>query len=99
MVRNEIWDGSDHIPLLVDLIRYSQIQVDRDDPRIFLFEAKRLHEENFKDVIHDVWEKAYSNVMYGDLCGKLSECGEQLQVWDKGDLCLAKMQTLRSPGW
>lgn len=50
--------------------------MDRDDPRIFLFEVKRLYEENFKDVIYDVWEKVYLNVMYGDLCGKLSECGE-----------------------
>lgn len=49
-IRNEIWDVSDHLPMLIDLVRSSPPGSRVMGPRLFQFETKWPHEMNFEDI-------------------------------------------------
>lgn len=65
MVRNEIWDRSDYLLLLDYLVYNVYVSIYRSGLRLFRFEAKWLYEDNFKEVMREVWEMSESNLMYG----------------------------------
>lgn len=61
MVHNIIWDGSDHLPMIMDLNQRTSNTSQRICPKIFRFKAKWLHEDAFRDVMGNAWNVVGSN--------------------------------------
>ncbi|XP_071679912.1 uncharacterized protein [Lolium perenne] len=74
---------SDHRPILVD--------TEPPDPGIQRppsrkFEAKWMHEENFREVVEQAWESASSASAVGGVVARLEQMHKALHDWDSGFL-------------
>ncbi|KAL2899916.1 Sulfotransferase family cytosolic 1B member 1 [Bienertia sinuspersici] len=57
-VVNLIWDGSDHIPIMLLYDQSTRGKEAHDGQKLFRFEAKWLQEEEFDLILKEIWEEA-----------------------------------------
>lgn len=93
---NISWDGSDHCPIVLHLRGFSDdVDVDvREDTRIFRFEARWVHHNDFDVNMRNFWRSAKQKHM-GQWNKVVEECGIQLKKWNK-DVYLTSQNRL---GW
>ncbi|KAL2932562.1 hypothetical protein RDABS01_000300, partial [Bienertia sinuspersici] len=74
------WDGSDHFPIVVKSNQEVEGPTD-ERPKLFRFEARWLHDENFDTFLKEVWNDSLSegNGQWEE-CVHL--CGQRLKTWD-----------------
>lgn len=81
--KNLIWDGSDHTPILLSI--FGDFEEDQRDynegPKLFRFEARWLHHEDFDSYVSNFWKAANSR-HYGQWSKVVEECGSQLKKWN-----------------
>lgn len=78
-VENVTWDSSDHMPIVVrasKLMRFVDKEVSWDH-RPFMFEAKWLHVEGFREVVSEAWEVS-GRKCDGCWADKVHHCGRML---------------------
>ncbi|KAL2892477.1 DELLA protein GAIP-B [Bienertia sinuspersici] len=74
------WDGSEHFPIVFKLNQEVEGPTE-ETPKLFRFEARWLHDENFDTFLKEAWNDSLSE---GN--GQWEECvylcGQRLKTWD-----------------
>jgi hypothetical protein len=90
LVQHMEYAKSDHRPIMLDI----DFQVLPNTQRSsFRFEAKWLHEKNFREVVEQAWVSANEAVVNGGVLDKLAHMHKAIHEWDK---CILKQPKKRS---
>lgn len=83
-VENVTWDGSDHCPMVLFFKNDEgdRSRLDREENKLFRFEAQWLQHDFFQEFLRGLWESSKDQVGLS-WCKRVDFCGSQLKIWHK----------------